>query len=152
MPIRMRYAIVGGILGLGAPLGSLALRIFSHPPGEWVTALLTEWQTATFYYIYMSIGTVVAFSLFGLLVGKDNEALSDLSTTDGLTGLYNHRYLQEQLSEEIDRSDRYATPVTCLMVDIDDFKKVNDQHGHPFGDEVLRTTAGLIRNSVRRTD
>lgn len=142
----------GGIWGLGAPLGSLAWRIVSHWPVPLRATIVTEWQTASYYYLYMTIGTVASFSLFGYIRGRHAEKLNRLSITDGLTGIYNHRYLQENLKHEIERSHRYVTPLTCLMIDIDDFKKINDQHGHPFGDEVLKTIAGLISRAVRRTD
>ena len=58
--------------------------------------------------------------------------------TDGLTGLYNHRYFYERLEQEVARARRYGTPVSLLMIDLDDFKAFNDRHGHPAGDAVLR--------------
>jgi diguanylate cyclase (GGDEF)-like protein len=146
-----RYTGFGVLLGLGAPLGSLALRFILTPksPLEFIAA---EWHAAAFYYVYMTFATVAVFGIFGFLVGRRNEDLSDLSVTDGLTGVFNHRYLHEQLRREIERADRHQANVTCLMLDIDDFKKVNDLHGHPFGDEVLAVTAQIIRESVRQID
>jgi GAF domain-containing protein len=70
--------------------------------------------------------------------------------TDGLTGLKNHRYFYERLSQEIARARRYDTPVSLLMVDIDDFKAFNDDHGHVAGDEVLRAVAGILHSALRR--
>jgi len=137
---------------LGAPAGSFLLRIFMAGGAGLASVLTNEWQRAAYYYVYMTLGTTIAFGLFGDILGRQNERLGDLSITDGLTGIYNHRYLQEVLDREIDRSDRYATPVTCLMIDIDDFKKVNDQYGHPFGDQVLIQTTQVLKESVRRTD
>jgi two-component system cell cycle response regulator len=78
--------------------------------------------------------------------------LEKLSVTDGLTGLYNHRHFEERLAEEFRRSQRYADPVSLIMLDLDHFKDVNDRHGHPFGDRVLRETAQLIRSSIRDPD
>ncbi|HET9597447.1 MAG TPA: diguanylate cyclase [Anaeromyxobacteraceae bacterium] len=78
--------------------------------------------------------------------------LEKLSVTDGLTGLYNHRHFQERLAEEFRRSQRYADPVSLIMLDLDHFKAVNDRFGHPFGDRVLRETAELIRSSIRDPD
>jgi diguanylate cyclase (GGDEF)-like protein len=78
--------------------------------------------------------------------------LEKLSITDGLTGLYNHRHFQERLADEFRRAQRYADPVSLIMLDLDHFKEVNDKYGHPFGDRVLRETAQLIRSSIRDPD
>src|SRR6266536_4308768 len=78
--------------------------------------------------------------------------LEKLSVTDGLTGLYNHRHFEDRLAEEFRRSQRYADPVSLIMLDLDHFKDVNDRYGHPFGDRVLRETAELIRSSIRDPD
>ena len=64
--------------------------------------------------------------------------IEDLAMKDGLTGLANHRRFYDRLAEEIERGRRYGTPVALLMLDIDDFKRLNDTYGHPAGDEVLR--------------
>ena len=72
--------------------------------------------------------------------------------TDGLTGLYNHRFFVEQLSKEIERSQRYQNPLGLLMLDIDNFKNYNDTNGHPAGDELLKSVADIFKRSVRRTD
>jgi diguanylate cyclase (GGDEF)-like protein len=80
------------------------------------------------------------------------EQLEKLSATDGLTGLYNHRHFEERLNEEFRRAQRYSDPVSLVMLDLDHFKSVNDRYGHPFGDRVLRTTAELLRSSLRDPD
>lgn len=72
--------------------------------------------------------------------------------TDGLTGLYNHRFFVEQLSKEMERSQRYQNPLGLLMLDIDNFKNYNDTNGHPAGDELLKSVADIFKRSVRRTD
>ncbi len=136
----VRYALIGILLGMGAPAGAFLLRV------------LFQWQGDTFHYLYMTVGTTTAFGLFGGAMGRKNESLGDLSVRDGLTGLYNHRYLQEALFHEIERANRHDEPISCLMIDADDFKRVNDQYGHPFGDTMLKDIARLIRNTVRRID
>jgi diguanylate cyclase (GGDEF)-like protein len=78
--------------------------------------------------------------------------LEKLSVTDGLTGLYNHRHFEERLTEEFRRAQRYADPVSLVMLDLDHFKDVNDRFGHPFGDRVLRETAQLLAASIRDPD
>jgi diguanylate cyclase (GGDEF)-like protein len=72
--------------------------------------------------------------------------------TDSLTGLYNHRFFQESLRAELTRSSRSRDSVALLMLDIDDFKKVNDIYGHGVGDQVLRELAGQLKGAVRASD
>jgi diguanylate cyclase (GGDEF)-like protein len=81
-----------------------------------------------------------------------NQRLNRLAVTDGLTGLYNHRYLHEELRVAVERSLRSGVPVAMLMIDVDHFKKYNDRNGHPAGDEALRTVARLIAEDRRQVD
>lgn len=81
-----------------------------------------------------------------------NERLAALATTDGLTGLLNHRRLQERLVEEGRRAKRQQQTIGALMVDIDCFKALNDAQGHLFGDRVLQHVAAKIRQSLRGVD
>jgi len=78
--------------------------------------------------------------------------LEQLSRTDGLTGLINRRHFNERLEAEFARSVRYRAPLSCLMMDLDHFKKVNDTYGHPFGDVVLKEVAGAARRALRDVD
>ena len=87
-----------------------------------------------------------------IAIKSKNKQLENLSNKDGLTGLYNHRYLKEQLIIEYNRSFRYKTPLSLLMIDIDYFKSINDTYGHLFGDLVLKGVASIIKNSCRDTD
>ncbi len=75
-----------------------------------------------------------------------------MSITDPLTGLLNRRYLEERLSEELNRSQRYNYSMSCLMIDIDDFKNYNDQNGHQAGDVALRITAHALKATLRSAD
>jgi diguanylate cyclase (GGDEF)-like protein len=81
-----------------------------------------------------------------------NQALAQLSMVDALTGLRARRFLDEILNVEFLRARRYRTPLALVMVDIDHFKQINDEHGHPGGDAVLRALGELILRMVRRTD
>lgn len=83
---------------------------------------------------------------------RGNEVLEQLSFTDGLTRLHNHRYFQDRLRMEAKRSDRSGDPLALLLLDIDDFKSLNDRYGHAVGDEVLRRVAHVVNNTVRETD
>jgi diguanylate cyclase (GGDEF)-like protein len=78
------------------------------------------------------------------------RAIQEQAITDGLTGLYNHRYFYERLAQEFARAQRYGLPLSLLMLDIDDFKAFNDAHGHPAGDVVLREVGRLLSTQIRR--
>ncbi len=161
-----RFALLGAVLGLGAPAGALVWRfVATYHTGLWAW-FQSEWASVGGFYLYMTLGTVTAFALFGFFLGRNNDVLKDenekaqgtvstlnlLAITDGLTGVYNHRHIQEMLAQEVERVERYKTPLSCLMLDIDNFKTVNDTHGHPFGDHVLAQIAQIIRDQVRRID
>ncbi len=83
---------------------------------------------------------------------RGNEVLEQLSNTDGLTKLHNHRYFQDQMRVEAKRASRSDEPLALLLIDIDDFKALNDRFGHAVGDEVLRCVAAALNESVRETD
>ncbi|MFC1850471.1 diguanylate cyclase [candidate division CSSED10-310 bacterium] len=80
------------------------------------------------------------------------QQLEQLAVTDGLTQLTNHRYFQECLSNEFKRMKRTLNPLSLIMIDIDYFKKVNDQFGHPAGDQVLIRVAQIIKSACREID
>ncbi len=80
------------------------------------------------------------------------EQMRHLAETDPLTDTYNRRALGEKLEQEMERAERYQTVLTCLMVDIDNFKDINDQFGHLMGDRVLRGLAGLLKREQRSVD
>lgn len=69
-----------------------------------------------------------------------------------MTGLYNRRYFNETLSQEIERSERYGYSVAFIMMDINGFKEINDRYSHQTGDEVLKEVANLLKNNVRSSD
>ena len=81
-----------------------------------------------------------------------NKRLEALADTDGLTGLFNRRYFDALLGRELQRTERYKTPLGLVLLDIDHFKSVNDNYGHSMGDEVLRNVSRVVTSSVRVTD
>jgi diguanylate cyclase (GGDEF)-like protein len=83
---------------------------------------------------------------------RANEVLAQLSITDGLTKLHNHRYFQDHLTREIKRLSRTGEPLSMILIDLDDFKLLNDRHGHSAGDEVLMSIATQMNDSVRESD
>ncbi|MDP3259495.1 MAG: sensor domain-containing diguanylate cyclase, partial [Thermodesulfovibrionales bacterium] len=83
---------------------------------------------------------------------KLHAEIEKLATTDGLTGLFNHRVFQEKLSEELKKLSRYSEPTSLFLADIDFFKKINDTYGHPAGDFVLKEVSKIIRETIRDID
>jgi diguanylate cyclase (GGDEF)-like protein len=86
------------------------------------------------------------------LIAAMNARLAELATTDGLTGLKNHRHFREALATLGSASARHHWPLAVVLIDVDHFKGFNDMFGHPAGDEVLQTVAGLIRGQARLED
>lgn len=80
------------------------------------------------------------------------QKLEMLSVTDGLTGLYNRRAFDEKLKEEFERACRYRLPLSLLLVDVDNFKKINDAMGHTEGDELLCSIAAMLKENARAND
>ena len=78
--------------------------------------------------------------------------LRDAAETDLVTGVYSHRHLQDRVRQETARAARGHAPLSVLMIDLDDFKRINDDHGHLAGDRVLRAIAGALRAAVRTSD
>lgn len=81
-----------------------------------------------------------------------NRELEDMAITCPLTGIYNRRYFDYRYSEEMRRARRYEHGIGLAMVDIDNFKEINDTHGHLVGDEVLRQTAQALKGAIRNSD
>jgi diguanylate cyclase (GGDEF)-like protein len=87
-----------------------------------------------------------------LQLQQANEVLEQLSITDGLTKLHNHRFFQDQLTREIKRVNRVKEPLSMILVDLDDLKPLNDRLGHAAGDELLRRIAMMMNDSIRESD
>lgn len=85
-------------------------------------------------------------------VEDEKTRLEKLAITDYLTGIYNVRYFYHRIIEEFNRAERYLHPMSCLMLDIDYFKKINDMYGHRMGDMVLKEFARLLKRFSRKSD
>jgi diguanylate cyclase (GGDEF)-like protein len=166
VPHYYAYPVLGFLLGLGSPVGAFVLRYWLADPLLRRLWIQHELQYNALFYWYMGIGTVLAFVAFGYALGLRSERLrvgnrmlsarvDELhlkSVTDALTGTYSHGYLHEALELEIQRSLTHAAPVSVMVLDIDDFKRINDGHGHLFGDRVIKETAETIVSQVRSDD
>jgi diguanylate cyclase (GGDEF)-like protein len=105
-----------------------------------------------FFFGAVFVLLVSTLSLETALDVRRIYTLEQESITDALTGTYNRRYLDRRLDEEVLRASRYGFPLAVLLLDIDHFKQINDEHGHPAGDGILAALSQIVMNSVRKTD
>jgi diguanylate cyclase (GGDEF)-like protein len=166
IPHYILYPALGFFIGLGSPIGAFALRFWLSSPllrWHWIR---NEFDYNFLFYAYMGIGTVTAFMVFGYALGLRSERqrisnrvlsarvdeLHLKSVTDALTGAYSHGYIHEILELEIQRALTHKGSLSLLILDIDDFKRINDGHGHLFGDRVIKETAETISAHIRSED
>ncbi len=123
--------------------------------------LLISYYAMRFENLWLEIIYPLIFSIFGftcayiikyLVKSRDFEQQYKLATTDGLTELFNHRYFQEQIRLQTEQCKRYNINFSLIIIDIDFFKKFNDNFGHQSGDAVLRQVAQTLKRNVRATD
>jgi len=85
-------------------------------------------------------------------LAEKNEVITNLMKFDNLTNLYTHKEVYERLQEELKRADRYKTELTILSLDIDNFKKINEKHGHKFGNKIIKKIAEIVQLNIREVD
>lgn len=125
-------ALLGVLVGLTAYYFDMAYRITY----EWVL-----WP-----------GISMTLAIAGLIIGRLIQKLSRSTYTDFSTGLWNRRYFYLRLKEEKARADRKIAPLCVAMIDVDEFKTVNDTFGHSVGDELLSKLAVIFKEKTRATD
>jgi len=151
MTKRFWYGGIGAVLALGAPLGLLALRaaMARELSPHWLAQQVAGDATT---YLYVGVSTLLAFALFGRVLGGRADRLQEVARTDSLTGLLNRRAVQDRLAEEFARAVRHHLPLSVLLVDVDRLKQLNDSAGHRIGDLALQETASAVRTGSRIDD
>ena len=152
MQKRFAYALTAGLLSSGAPAGLLGVRLARKQPGGWLSQVRRRIGDERASYVYVGATTAFIFGMFGYLLGRKVDALSQLSETDSLTGLLNARGFSARLRDELKRSLRYREPLTLLFFDLDGLKDINDRYGHRAGSMALRKASSVIRTELRETD
>lgn len=152
---------------LGLMVGLITLRTKSTVISSLFTILTTIIYViiATFLMYYYNYWIAVVLPVLSMAVvftavyiakyilkSRDFEYQYALATTDGLTELYNHRYFQEQMIHNVQTAKRYNSEFSLIIIDIDFFKKFNDNYGHQSGDAVLKQVAQILKKNVRATD
>ncbi len=102
--------------------------------------------------ILLASGCYYYLSRLAEKVKQGQKRLLALATIDDLTHLYNRRYFFHRFHQEFERAKRYQRPLSCLILDIDHFKRVNDTYGHFAGDQVLQEIAWILQTQCRRSD
>ena len=95
---------------------------------------------------------IVSTLTLALRNSEIHREVQELATIDSLTGLFNNRYFHEILTREFKSTMRYQNPVSLIMIDLDNFKQINDQYGHQAGDTVLREISNRLTRSLREID
>ncbi len=166
VPHTFLYPALGFLIGLCTPVGAFLARYWQAAPPLKALWIRYELQSNFVFYCFMAAGTISSLLIFGYLLGLRSEEqrvrnrtlrsrLEELhlkSVTDALTGTYTHGYMHEILEIEVQHALTARTNLSVLLLDIDDFKKLNDLHGHLFGDRVIKETAETIAASVRSDD
>jgi diguanylate cyclase (GGDEF)-like protein len=152
--LAWRYALLAGVLGIGAPGGALAVRVLAgvHDVG-------TELRVHAFFYLYELIGSCLVFGIAGYLAGRRADRLRSgrdsyrvLAERDPLTSLANARTFLEHYRRSLEHAERFHEPLSLLVVDVDQLKEINDVLGHAFGTTALLRVAHVLTTCKRDTD
>lgn len=141
---RMRSANAGMLTAAAIAATYAVIATLLFKAGIWINIVMP--------LVVLVISVLVSFMAKYIVRNKDYERTYALATTDSMTGLYNHRFFQEQLAKQIEQCKRFNQKFSLVLIDIDFFKKFNDSYGHQAGDEVLRCVAKKLTKSVRVVD
>lgn len=133
---------------LSSTLFGIAYMLLSY----YLMDLYNLWIPVAVPIILIVLTFAVSFLVKYLIKSRDFEYQYKLATVDGLTELYNHRFFQDSLRSQLEMSKRYENKFSLIIIDIDFFKKFNDNYGHQAGDAVLRQVAQTLKKNSRTTD
>jgi diguanylate cyclase (GGDEF)-like protein len=151
-PRRFAYPAAGLLLSLAMVAGLLTVEAWTTHNALTASWILSALQARPLAYAYLLVATLAMMTSLGWVVGRKEDLLGRLSTTDPLTGLANRRRLRSAFADELNRAARYGTPLALLLVDLDRLKDINDRHGHADGDRALQLVAEALRRTCRATD
>ena len=151
-PRARAYALAGLALAWGAPAGLLLMRVALGEVEPSVAGIEAEVVAGHAVYAYQLLSTSAVFGVLGVILGRKEDLLLRQSLTDHLTGLWNRRFFHVRLADELSRAQRYGTPLSLLLLDVDRLKEINDKLGHKGGDEALLSVAEALRSSLRTSD
>ncbi|MCL6415956.1 diguanylate cyclase [Aestuariirhabdus sp. Z084] len=120
-----------------------------HPVELMEVGTAGKFFIALFMLAYFTLYGILGYIMVRRLI-KLNKTIKELSSIDGLTQSYNRAYLDKTLQKEINRSQRSQQPLTIIFADIDHFKRINDEFGHIFGDDILKGFAALVQGCIRQ--
>lgn len=133
---RHRFALAGFALAIAAGFGAPAIADASGLPLE----------------VALAVMLAVGFVMLGWLLGRRVDALTECSLEDPMTHVGNRRHWQERIREEVDRAVRSSMPLSVLLLDVDNLKRLNDDHGHALGDRALALVGDVLLDTCRSRD
>jgi diguanylate cyclase (GGDEF)-like protein len=148
------YGSAWGLLMLGLPLTQVDPATLLSNRVNGLTAAVLGWLLAVVTWRKTTVNLLLARQLAERQVQLEakQQELAQLASRDSLTGLLNRTEMLRQADAELARARRYQQDTSLLLIDLDHFKRVNDEHGHPAGDAVLTATAHNLQRAVRQSD